>query len=153
MRYLSIDYGNKNTGLAICDTTETIVSPLVSLPTSKDLIGKIIEIIKTENVRAIVLGLPLNMDDSIGPQAKKVQVFADKLEKLIDVPVFFQDERLSTFAAEGKLADWSSHRKRGSPVRSSDSEGGLTRKGKKRRIDALAAAEILQAFLDSKKAT
>jgi putative holliday junction resolvase len=135
MRYLSIDYGNKNTGLAICDTTETIVSPLVSLPTTEDLIGKIIEVIKTENVGAIVLGLPLNMDDSVGPQAKKVQVFADKLEKLIDVPVFFQDERLSTFAAKEKMIAME-----------------LTRKKKKRRIDALAAAEILQVFLDSKKA-
>ena len=136
MRYLSIDYGNKITGLAICDSTETIVSPLVAIPTSNDLIGKIIEIIKAENVEAIVMGLPLNMDDSIGPQAKKVQVFADKLEKLIDVPVFFQDERLSTFAAEGKMIAME-----------------LTRKGKKRRVDAIAAAEILQAFLDSKKAT
>jgi putative Holliday junction resolvase len=135
MRYLSIDYGNKITGLAICDQTETIVSPLVALPTSNDLIGKIIEIIKTKNVEALVLGLPLNMDDSIGPQAKKVQAFAEQIKKQIDTPVFFQDERLSTFAAEGKMIDMD-----------------LTRKGKKRRIDALAAAEILQAFLDSKKA-
>ena len=136
MRYLSIDYGNKNTGLAICDQTETFVSPLVAIPTSNDLIGKIIEVIKTENVEAIVLGLPLNMDDSVGPQAKKVQAFAEQIKKQIDAPVFFQDERLSTFAAEGKMIAME-----------------LTRKGKKRRIDALAAAEILQAFLDSKKAT
>jgi putative Holliday junction resolvase len=135
MRYLSIDYGNKITGLAICDQTETIVSPLVSLPTTKDLIPKIIEIVKAENVGAIVFGLPFNMDDSIGPQAKKVQVFADKLEKLINVPIFFQDERLSTFAAKEKMIAME-----------------LTRKKKKRRIDALAAAEILQAFLDFKKA-
>ncbi len=108
---------------------------MAGLATSKDLIGKIIEVVKTENVEALVLGLPLNMDDSVGPQAKKVQVFSDKLEKLIDVPVFFQDERLSTFAAKGKMIDMD-----------------LTRKKKKRRIDALAAAEILQAFLDSKKA-
>jgi putative Holliday junction resolvase len=134
MRYLSIDYGNKNTGLAICDSTETIVSPLAALPTSDYLIGKIIEIIKAENVEAIVLGLPLNMDDSVGPQVKKVQAFAEQIKKQIDIPVFFQDERLSTFAAEGKMIDMD-----------------LTREGKKRRIDALAAAEILQAFLDSKK--
>jgi len=133
MRYLSIDYGNKITGLAICDPTETIVSPLMAIPTSNGLIGKIIEVVKTEKVEALVLGLPLNMDDSVGPQAKKVQVFADKLEKLIDVSIFFQDERLSTFAAREKMI----------PME-------LTRKGKKRRIDALAAAEILQAFLDSK---
>ncbi|MGD0573543.1 MAG: Holliday junction resolvase RuvX [Sedimentisphaerales bacterium] len=136
MRYLSIDYGNKITGLAICDQTETFVSPLMAIPTSNDLIGKIIEVVKAENVGALVLGLPLNMDDSVGPQAKKVQTFAAELKKQIDTPVFFQDERLSTFAAQGKMIDMD-----------------LTRKGKKRRIDALAAAEILQAFLDSKKAT
>ena len=135
MRYLSIDYGNKITGLAICDQTETIVSPLMAIPTSNGLIGKIIEIIKAENVEALVLGLPLNMDDSVGPQAKKVQAFAEQIKKQIDTPVFFQDERLSTFAAQDKMIDMD-----------------LTRKGKKRRIDALAAAEILQAFLDSKKA-
>jgi putative Holliday junction resolvase len=135
MRYLSIDYGSKITGLAICDQTETFVSPLMAIPTSNDLIGKIIEVVKAENVGAIVLGLPLNMDDSVGPQAKKVQAFAAEFKKQIDIPVFFQDERLSTFAAEGKMIDMD-----------------LTRKGKKRRIDALAAAEILQAFLDSKKA-
>lgn len=134
MRYLSIDYGNKITGLAICDQTETIVSPLVAIPTSNTIIGKIIEIIKAENVEALVLGLPLNMDDSVGPQAKKVQAFAEQIKKQIDTPVFFQDERLSTFAAEGKMIDME-----------------LTRKGKKRRIDALAAAEILQAFLDSNR--
>jgi putative holliday junction resolvase len=150
MRYLSIDYGNKITGLAICDQTETFISPFVSLASSSELIGKIIEIIKAENVEAIVLGLPLNMDDSVGPQAKKVQEFARQIEKQIDKPIFFQDERLSTFAAEGKLADWSFNQKRGKVVRRGDSEGGLTRKGKKRRIDALAAAEILQAFLDSR---
>jgi len=136
MRYLSIDYGNKITGLAICDQTETFVSPLMAIPTSDCLIGKIIEVIKAEDVGALVLGLPLNMDDSVGTQAKKVQAFAEQIKKQIDTPVFFQDERLSTFAAEGKMIDMD-----------------LTRKGKKRRIDALAAAEILQAFLDSNKAT
>ena len=134
MRYLSIDYGNKITGLAICDQTETIVSPLMATPTSDYLISKIIEVVKAENVGGLVLGLPLNMDDSVGPQAKKVQAFAEQIKKQIDTPVFFQDERLSTFAAEGKMIDMD-----------------LTRKGKKRRIDALAAAEILQAFLDSRR--
>ena len=136
MRYLSIDYGNKITGLAICDQTETFVSPLMAIPTSTELISKIIEVVKAENVGALVLGLPLNMDDSVGPQAKKVQAFAEQIKKQIDTPVFFQDERLSTFAAEGKMIDMD-----------------LTRKGKKRRIDALAAAEIFQEFLDFKKAT
>ncbi len=133
MRYLSIDYGTKTTGLAVCDTTETIVSPLAGLPTAKDLVGKILEFVKTENIEAIVLGLPLNMDGSSGGQAEIIRAFADKLKKQISIPLFFQDERLTTFAAEGKLV-----------------ERELTRKKKKSRIDALAAAEILQQFLDSK---
>jgi putative holliday junction resolvase len=133
MRYLSIDYGNKITGLAICDQTETIVSPLAAFRTSNDLVGKIMEVVKAESVEAIVVGLPLNMDDTVGPQAKKVQAFAEQIRSEIDIPVFFQDERLSTFAAQEKML----------PME-------LTLKKKKRRIDAIAAAEILQSFLDSK---
>jgi len=136
MRYLAIDYGTKSTGLAICDPSETIVSPLAVLSSGKDLVAKILEFIKTEPVSAVVFGLPLNMDGTVGNQAKIVQDFADKLKKMVAVPIYFQDERLSTFAAEGKL-------------RAAD----LTRKKKRRRLDAVAAAEILQAFLDSKRLT
>jgi len=133
MRYLAIDYGTKTTGLAICDPTETIVSPLAVLPTAKDLVDKILAIAHDENVEAVVLGLPLNMDGTSGPQAKIVQDFADKLKKQLEIPICFQDERLTTFAAEEKLV-----------------ARELTRKKKRARLDAVAAAEILQAFLDSK---
>jgi putative holliday junction resolvase len=132
------------TGLAVCDPSETIVSPLAGIPTAKDLPVEIVELVRSEDVEAIVLGLPLNMDGSSGSQSKIVRDFADKLKILIDIPIFFQDERLTTFAAEEKL--------------SQQPFGGLasrklTRKKKRARIDALAAAEILQAFLDSKKTT
>ena len=135
MRYLSIDYGTKTTGLAVCDPTETVVSPLAGLPTAKDLLGKIVEIVKAEGIEAIVVGLPLNMDGTQSGQAGIVSGFADELKKHINVPIFFQDERLTSYAAEEKLA-----------------QRELTRKKKKKRIDALAAAEILQQFLDSKYA-
>jgi putative Holliday junction resolvase len=135
MRYLAIDYGTKRTGLALCDPTETIVSPLAGLSTAKDLLGKIVDIVKAEGVEAIVVGLPLNMDGTQGGQAGIVSGFAEELKKHVNLPVFFQDERLTTFAAEGKLV-----------------ERELTRKKKRARIDALAAAEILQQFLDSRKA-
>jgi putative holliday junction resolvase len=134
MRYLAIDYGAKTTGLAICDPTETIVSPLASLATAKNLVGKILEFVQSEGIEAIVLGLPLNMDGSSGGQAEIIRAFAEKLKEHISIPIFLQDERLTTFAAEGKLV-----------------ERELTRKKKRARIDALAAAEILQAFLDSKQ--
>ncbi|MCJ7729127.1 MAG: Holliday junction resolvase RuvX [Sedimentisphaerales bacterium] len=142
MRYLSIDYGAKATGLAVCDPTETIVSPLAVLRTAKDLIGKILEFTRRENIEAIVLGLPLNMDGSSGGQADIIRAFADELKKHIAIPIFFQDERLTTFAAEEKLAH---HPCGGLAPRK------LTRKKKKSRIDAIAAAEILQQFLDSKQ--
>ncbi len=133
MRYLAIDYGDKRTGLAVCDRNETIASPLVVIEGRGELLKKIIELIKNENIDAVVLGLPLNMDDSQGPQAKLVMRFADELKKVIEIPIHFQDERLSSFAAEEKIA-----------------VAEFTRKKKKRRLDAIAAAEILQAFLDQK---
>jgi len=133
MRYLAIDYGLKHTGLAICDRSETIASPLTVIDGSRDLPEKINEIIKSENVDAVVLGLPLNMDDSHGPQAKLVCRFAEKLKLLIDVPIHFQDERLTSFAAEQKFAAVE-----------------LSKKKKKKRLDAVAAAEILKAFLQQK---
>ena len=133
MRYLAIDYGSKRTGLAICDPAEIIASPLTVIQGQKELPKKIADIVGTENVEAIVLGLPLNMDGSTGPQAELVFKFADQLKAHLDIPIHFQDERLSTFSAEEKL-----------------SQTEFTRKKKKKRLDAIAAAEILQAFLDSK---
>ncbi|MBA7702710.1 putative pre-16S rRNA nuclease [subsurface metagenome] len=133
MRYLAIDYGTKRTGLAICDPAETIVSPFTVIQGQKELLKKIADVVETENVGAVVLGLPLNMDDSQGFQAKLVFKFAEQLKKHLQIPVHFQDERLSSFAAEERLA-----------------AAEFTRKKKKKRLDAVAAAEILQAFLDSK---
>jgi len=104
MRYLAIDFGNKRTGLAICDESETITSPLVVLETNKSLIEKITQIIKDESVEAIVLGLPLNMDDTEGFQAKIVKQFSQQLKDNIDIPIHFEDERLSSFDAKDKLA-------------------------------------------------
>jgi len=147
MRYLAIDYGNKRTGLAICDRSETIVSPLglaicdrsetivsplTVIQGQDDLCQKIAEIVQAEAVDAIILGLPLNMDDSQGPQAKLTQAFAAKLQPRVDCPIHFQDERLTSFAAEEKLAP-----------------AELTRKKAKKRLDAVAAAQILEAFLES----
>jgi putative Holliday junction resolvase len=133
MRYLAIDYGPKHTGLAVCDRNETIASPLTVIEGSENLPEKIVEIIKAENIEAVVLGLPINMDDSHGPQAELVFAFAENLKHLIDVPIQFQDERLSSFAAEQKFAS-----------------ADFAKKKKKKRLDAVAAAEILEAFLEQK---
>lgn len=133
MRYLAIDYGTKHTGVAICDPSETIVSPLVVIEGQKDLLGQIVQLIETENVGAVVLGLPLNMDDSVGPQAKLVFQFAEQLRQRLSIPIHFQDERLTSFAAEQKSAPLESRGKK-----------------KQKRLDAIAAAGILEAFLEHK---
>ena len=133
MKYLAIDYGNKRTGLATCDPTETITSPLTVIEGQKKLLEKIANIIKAENVEALIIGLPLNMDGSQGPQAELVLKFAEQLKEHIDIPIHFQDERLSTFSAGQKLAP-----------------AELTRGKRKKRLDAVAAAEILNDFLENK---
>ncbi len=136
MKYLAIDYGNKRTGLALCDKNETIASPLTILTTGKDLLQKIADIIRDESIDAIIVGLPINMDGSEGFQAKRVRQFAEQLEKQLNITIHFQDERLSTFGAQEKLE-----------------QTDLSKKKKGHRLDAVAAAQILQDFLETKNKT
>jgi len=132
MRYLAIDLGDKRTGLAICDAEEVIASPLCLIEDQTSLITRIKKIIDDEQVGGLVVGLPLNMDDTEGPKAKQIRAFAKELGDNVELPIYFQDERLTSFDAEKKLA------------------GQYTRKKKKKRLDAIAAAVILQAFLEEK---
>lgn len=132
MKFLAIDYGSRRTGLAVCDPSQTICSPLAVLNSTRDLIAQIAKFIKTENAEAVVIGLPLNMDDSEGPQAKSIRAFAADLAKSIEIQIHFQDERLTSFAADEKL-----------------DMTDLSPAQKKQRRDAVAAADILQTFLDS----
>lgn len=133
MRYLAIDYGNKRTGLAICDADEILASPLKVVEGS-NIHAAILEVIQDYHIEAIVIGLPINMDGTEGFQAKAVKEFAQQLESEISLPILFQDERLSSFAAREKRPDMKGRRgKRGKP------------------FDALAAAEILESFLDNKR--
>ena len=135
MRYLAIDHGTKRTGLAICDAAETISSPLAVLHGQNGLLKKIADVVEAENIEAVVVGLPLNMTGSESSQTKLVRKFAEQLKNRLSVPVHFQDERLSSFSAGEKLAP-----------------AEFTRGKMKKRIDAVAAAEILEAFIEQKKA-
>jgi putative Holliday junction resolvase len=134
MRYLAIDYGLRRTGLALCDPQETIASPYRILEGKDRLCQRIARIVQAEGVEAVVVGLPLNMDDTEGPQAKAVRRFVKELAGHLTTPILLHDERLSSFAAQEKLADVD-----------------LTAGRKRRHLDAMAAAEILQAFLDHKR--
>jgi putative holliday junction resolvase len=135
MRYLAIDYGSKRTGLALCDQSEMIASPIAVIEIPALVIQKVLAIIKDEQIETVVVGLPMNMDGTEGPSAKAVRAFAKELTAKTAVPIIFYDERLSSFDAEEKLA-----------------AADFTRKKKKKRLDAVAAAGILQSFLDQKHA-
>jgi putative Holliday junction resolvase len=130
MRFLCIDLGDKRTGLAVCDGDETIASPVGVIEGGGNLYNKIIETVGQYQAQALVFGLPLNMDGSEGERAAIVRKFAARLSEKIKLPVFFQDERLSSYSAQERL-----------------SQTGLTHKKKKNRIDAIAAAEILKEFI------
>ena len=138
MRYLAIDYGFKRIGLAICDPAEQFVSPLCQLPRNPQkpaaVIERIRQLIDENQIDQLVVGLPLNMDDTEGPQVQLTRTFADQLKQVTDRPLHFQDERLSSAAADDML-----------------SAGDFTKKKRRQRRDMLAACAILQEFLHRKK--
>ncbi len=135
MRFLAIDLGDKRTGLAIGDDETRVAAPLtvIELPRGDALIDAIADSIKDHGPDEIVIGLPLNMDGTEGPQAKLVREFGEQLHQYCGLEVHYHDERLTSFAADQQMAG-----------------SGRTHKQKKRLRDALAAAEILRDFLDAR---
>jgi len=135
MRYLAIDYGLKRVGLALCDPSETIVSPLQQLPSDANhpqrLIQQLQQIIVENQIEEIVLGLPLNMDDSESEQTRITRKFAAKLSEALGLQVHLQDERLSSSVAQERLT-----------------QAGLSRRKQKDKKDMLAACTILEDFLN-----
>jgi putative Holliday junction resolvase len=143
MRTLAIDLGERRVGLAMSDEGGQFATPLEVLfvSSSEAAVGPFISIIQAEGVQRIVLGLPLNMDGTIGPAAERMFKWGQALSQQSGLPVIFVDERLSSFDAEQTLVA----RKRAGEK--------LTRQRKKERLDAVAAAGFLQAFLDGKLAS
>jgi putative Holliday junction resolvase len=140
MRSLAIDLGTRRVGLAMSDEGGRFATPVdvLQVAGTEAAIDPIVKIIADEAVERVVVGLPLNMDDSIGPAARAAVQWGTMLADRAKVPVIYVDERLSSFAAEQTLND----RKRGGEK--------ITRGKKKQQLDALAAADFLQAFLDGR---
>lgn len=136
MRFLGVDFGNKRTGLAVSDSDATLANPHSVIETDNELYlaERIAQLVDDLAVDAVVLGLPLNMDDTEGPQAKRVRAFAKTLSKLVSKPIDFFDERLSSYEADSLFPP-----------------GQMTHGQKKKRRDAVAAAVILQSFLDQRR--
>jgi putative Holliday junction resolvase len=140
MRTLAIDLGTRRVGLALSDEGARFATPLdvLNVSSPQHAANLILEVIRREGVERIVVGVPLNMDDSAGPAVASTVAWARDLAARAGKPLVLLDERLSSFDAEQQLID----RKRGGEK--------ITRKARKERLDALAAASFLQSFLDGK---
>ena len=133
MRILGLDIGEKRIGVAISDELYFSANGLdvIERKNNGEDINKIAEIVSRYNVVKIVVGLPKNMDGSVGPSGEEVKKYVNKLQNALEVEVDFWDERLSTVAAEKTLI-----------------EADISRKKRKKVIDKMAAAFILQNYLD-----
>lgn len=140
MRTLAIDLGTRRVGLALSDEGGRFATPydVLTVSSPEQATREVLAVIEREAVQRLVVGLPLNMDDSIGPAARQTIAWGSDLAQRAAIPLLYVDERLSSFEAEQGLID----RKRGGEK--------ITRKRKKEQLDALAAAGFLQAFLDGR---
>jgi putative Holliday junction resolvase len=141
MRVLGIDYGSKRIGLALSDRTATLASPwrlLERPPSEAATLGLIVEQIEQllggdDGLEAVVIGWPRRLDGTATHQTPLVEAFARALGQRVSVPVVLQDERLSSREAESRLAvrerDWQKRRA---------------------KLDAAAAAVVLQDYLDGR---
>lgn len=133
---MGLDYGTKRIGVAISDELGITAQGITVIKRSdldKD-IYRIKELVSDYEVNEIVIGVPKKMDGSMGPMAKEVENFISKIKEEIDISVQMQDERLSSKAVERTLL-----------------EGDVTRKKRKQVMDKMAAAYMLQGYLDSTK--
>ena len=137
MRVMGLDYGEKTIGVAVSDGLGITAQGIITIRRrsfDKDFV-QLKKYIEEYEVGEIVIGLPKNMDGSLGPSADKALAFAEKLKKEFGLPVAMYDERLSTAFAQKALI-----------------EGDVSRAKRKKVIDMLAAQVILQGYMDRKKA-
>lgn len=136
MRILGIDYGTKRIGLAMSDPLEIIAQGLPTLErTDIDSdINKLCELVNENGIATIVMGLPKNMNNTLGEKAREVLRFVEIMKTRISVPIEMLDERLSTVMGNNALR-----------------QGKLSLKKRKKKVDMVAAQLILQKFLDSKE--
>jgi len=135
VRILGIDYGDRRVGLAVSDDLGLAAHGLGTLENTSpaQVVEEVRRIVESREIQEIVVGLPRNMDGSLGPQARKVMQFAEQL-KVLGRPVHLVDERLTTERARRVMRD-----------------AGLSRSKQRRRLDRMAAQFILQPYLDARR--
>jgi len=133
MRILALDHGTKRIGVAVSDETKTIAFPLEYIPAEPfaEFLVRLKQILAAKEVDFILVGMPRNMDGSYGPAAQKVEVFVAALKSAVTAPIKLWDERLTSTMANRALI-----------------QGNVRRDKRKEKVDAMAAAILLQSYLD-----
>ena len=131
MRMLAIDIGGKRTGFATGDSALAMAQPIgvIEHANEQELMDAISRMVGEHDPEALVIGLPLNMDDTEGPAAVRMRETADRVAALTGLAVHLHDERLTSFEADSRMA-----------------QSGRTHAGKKRIRDAIAAAALLEDY-------
>ena len=138
MRIMGLDYGSKTVGVAISDELLITAQPLMTIERKSEnklrkTLAKIEELIKEYEVSFVVLGYPKNMDNSEGQRVAATKEFMEHIERRTGLEVYLQDERMTTVESERILK-----------------EAGVRREHRKEFVDKMAAAVILQSYLDSR---
>lgn len=136
MRVMGLDYGDKTVGVAVSDELLMTAQPLETISRERATklrrtMARIEELIQEYDVEKLVLGLPKKMDNEEGARCQKTREFGEQLERRTGLEVLYQDERLTTVAADNVLG-----------------EGGVSKEDRKEYVDKLAASLILQGYLD-----
>ncbi len=134
MRYLGLDLGSRTLGVSVSDKTGLIASNYKTIRHNEEydkLLDEVVKLVNELEVEAIVLGFPKNMNNTIGPKGELSLEFKAKLEEKLSIPIYLQDERLSTKSATDMLI-----------------QGNVSRKNRKKVVDSVAATIILQTYLD-----
>ncbi len=136
MIILSVDYGDKRTGIAVCDKFEMLASPVTVITEwNIDVLAKkIVDLAIERKAEQIVIGMPKNMDGTLGFRAEACQNLGEKVSELTSIPIKFWDERLTTVSAHKILND-----------------NNIRSKKRKAVVDAVAADIILQDYIDSRR--
>jgi putative Holliday junction resolvase len=133
MRILALDHGTKRIGVAVSDETKTIALPLEYIPAEPfaPFLERLKFLLREKEVDLVLIGQPRNMDGSYGPAAQKVETFVGVLKTAITIPIKMWDERLTSTMANRAMI-----------------QGNVRRDKRKEKVDAMAAAILLQSYLD-----
>ena len=135
MRLMGLDVGSKTVGISVSDPLGWTAQAVEIIPIDEENeifgIDRVAEIVKKEQVAGFVIGLPKNMNNTIGPKGELSLEFKSRLENILSIPVYLEDERLTTVTANNVLIS-----------------GNVSRKNRKKVVDSVAATIILQGYLD-----